>query len=108
CRLPDLGPARFLRHLRDTVGAMRHAERSPAPVGHHRDLIQRLRERLEALDSDWPTVERARDGSPRTLVHGSFRSRTVPVSRAGGRLRLFPMDWETAGWGTPAVDLALG
>jgi len=108
CGLPDLGPGRFRRHLRDTVGAMRHAEQSPALVGHHHDLVQRLRERLETLDSGWFTIERALEHSPRTLVHGCFRSRTVRVGRSDGRARLFPMDWETAGWGTPAVDLALG
>jgi aminoglycoside phosphotransferase (APT) family kinase protein len=43
---------------------------------------------------------------PRTLVHGDFRPKNVRV-RVGARgALLYPLDWEMAGWGTPAVDLA--
>ncbi len=43
---------------------------------------------------------------PRTLVHGDLspKNARVRASQAGSSLLIF--DWDCAGWGVPAVDLA--
>jgi aminoglycoside phosphotransferase (APT) family kinase protein len=43
---------------------------------------------------------------PCTVVHGDFVPKNVRVARRAGRLVVLPFDWETAGWGPPAADLA--
>jgi hypothetical protein len=50
-------------------------------------------------------VEHVCDGVPATLVHGDFRTRHACVRRGRDGLALFPINWETAGWGVPAADL---
>ena len=42
---------------------------------------------------------------PPTLVHGDFRPKNAYVRAGANGLDLFAIDWETAGWGVPAVDL---
>src|SRR5206468_4231485 len=44
-------------------------------------------------------------GIPSTLVHGDFRPKNAYVRDDGAGTRLFPIDWEMAGWGIPAADL---
>jgi thiamine kinase-like enzyme len=43
---------------------------------------------------------------PRTLVHGDFVGRKLRVRGGPDRGELVPCDWESAGWGVPAIDLA--
>ena len=45
-------------------------------------------------------------GMPRTLVHGDFIKRNLRVRPGPAGPRWCPIDWEFAGWGPPAVDLA--
>jgi len=44
---------------------------------------------------------------PHTLVHGDFVPKNVRVRNRYGRLQLLVFDWETAGIGPPAADIAL-
>jgi len=67
--------------------------------------LERLVEDLDALERDWTAIERACSEVPATLVHGDFRPRNAYLRSDGTRLNLFPIDWEHAGWGVPAVDL---
>jgi aminoglycoside phosphotransferase (APT) family kinase protein len=43
---------------------------------------------------------------PRTLIHGDFVAKNLRVREDGARRTLVVVDWETAGWGLPGVDLA--
>jgi aminoglycoside phosphotransferase (APT) family kinase protein len=54
----------------------------------------------------WSQVETCCEAIPSTLVHGDFRPKNVHVRRDHDGSALLPMDWETAGWGGPAPDLA--
>ncbi len=101
--LPDRGPAHYLQHL--------HAGRQRALAGldnselrpEDRAMLRSLAARCEALAADWARVEAACAGCPATLVHGDFVEKNLRV-RPGPALLAF--DWEMAGWGTPAADLA--
>jgi aminoglycoside phosphotransferase (APT) family kinase protein len=61
---------------------------------------------LDALERNWERVAGFCSGMPRTLVHGDFVMKNLRVRPGPEGLRLFPLDWETAGWGVPAADLA--
>lgn len=43
---------------------------------------------------------------PATVIHGEFFPANVMVSKEGGRLRICPVDWETAAVGPGMMDLA--
>jgi hypothetical protein len=62
-----------------------------------------LAERLGADRS--PLVERL-DALPRAFVHGELYPANVLVARRGGPSRIAPVDWELAGTGPYALDLA--
>ena len=51
-------------------------------------------------------MERFCEGIPQTLVHGDFVGKNVTIRSGQDGKTLLPFDWENAGWGVPAVDLA--
>jgi Ser/Thr protein kinase RdoA (MazF antagonist) len=51
-------------------------------------------------------VERLCDRLPRTLVHGDFVPKNFRVRHGGMGPSLVVFDWEVAGWGLPAADVA--
>lgn len=103
--LPDGGPARYLRHLRT---AREKIHRSLRRWGYPRDEIEQLTailSHLDAIEVRWSRVEAGVHGAPSTVVHGDFRPKNGYLRRNGNGLCIFPIDWETAGWGPPAADL---
>ena len=104
-RLPDRGPAHYLGHLRagrETIDRNRH---NPALSPEDRDILKAVSAQCDALELGWEEIDRFCADLPATLVHGDFRSKNVRVRRLGSEMALFPIDWETAGWGVPAPDL---
>src|SRR5216683_1616365 len=43
---------------------------------------------------------------PETVVHGDQKEKNMRVTEGTAGLRLLVFDWEAAGWGVPAPDLA--
>lgn len=58
------------------------------------------------LKSDWPDTEFVCREVPYTVVHGDFIPKNLCVRKDAVGLTLLPFDWQTAGWGPPAADLA--
>ena len=103
-RLPDAGPSRYLGHLRSARARIRRGASNPGLTAEGRAMLSVILELHDALEARWRTFERACDGLPATLVHGDFRPKNVRIRT--GDAALFPIDWEMAGWGVPAADLA--
>jgi Ser/Thr protein kinase RdoA (MazF antagonist) len=107
--LPDRGPAHYLEHLRvgraiieGQFGA-RIASLSEDDRRTLGDLL-RLADRIEAA---WQRICRRCEAAPRVLVHGDFLRKNVRVREsAPGDFKVLALDWETAGWGPSAADLA--
>jgi Phosphotransferase enzyme family len=51
-------------------------------------------------------LEERLDALPRTFVHGELYPSNVVVADSGGAVRIAPVDWELAGTGPYALDLA--
>jgi Phosphotransferase enzyme family len=104
--LPEIGPAHYLHKLRSVGEVLQRSFANPAL--HAPDFIEleAILVQFAILESHWDEIAAACDGMPRTLVHGDLATKNARVrsSRAGASLVV--MDWETAGWGTPAIDLA--
>jgi aminoglycoside phosphotransferase (APT) family kinase protein len=45
--------------------------------------------------------------TPRTFVHADLHAGNIRLRMSAAGLSVVGLDWESAGWGTPAVDLAL-
>jgi hypothetical protein len=105
--LPDRGPRHYLERLREArrmiVDSLSNADIRPDDA-----LVLRLViELLDTIEADWASVEAFCGGMPWTVTHGDIRRKNVSVRRhAELGLWLLPIDWETAGWGVPAADLA--
>ena len=104
-RLPDGGPKRYLEHLRSArQRILSTLETWPYPREERRLLASLLRE-LERVESRWSWIEASSGGAPHTVVHGDFRPKNAYLKDSGGRLSLYPIDWETAGFGPAMLDL---
>jgi len=57
------------------------------------------------VGSRWQEVSDLLVSSPNTFVHGDFAPKNILLREISGRADVYPVDWETAGWGPPAIDL---
>ena len=58
------------------------------------------------LEGRWGELAGAWSEQPRTLVHGDFGPPNLRFGPGSGTPRFLAFDWEEAGWGSPAIDLA--
>lgn len=104
-RLPDRGPGHYRERLPSVRDALlRHLAR-PGLQADHVAVLKAVVAQCEALAARWGRVEELCEGMPRTLVHGDFIKRNLRVRPGPTGSALVAFDWETAGWGVPAVDL---
>ncbi len=104
--LPDRGPAHYLGHLRaarDTIGENLN---NPALDEEQRCQLQRIIMNCDFIESEWWRLEEFCQDIPRTLVHGDFVGKNVRLKSGATSFEVMPFDWEHAGIGVPAVDLA--
>jgi hypothetical protein len=104
-RLPDGGPGRYLAYLRSTRETIVRNLANRYITAGDRPVREAIVAQLGALESRWSRVEASCEGVPSTLIHGDFRPKNAHIRRDHAGIRLFPLDWETAGWGVPAADL---
>ncbi len=104
--LPAAGLPRYREHLLSGRDHIRANLGNRALTAADRDMltsILRLQDRAEAR---WNGFERALRDVPPTLVHGDFQPKNIRIHRNGTGPTLYAFDWELAGWGLAAVDLA--
>lgn len=105
-RLPGRGPDHYRAELRAATGRMRHGRDNPALRPGDGELLGDVLARCADLDGRWALVERLGDGLPRTLVHGDFVPKNLRIRPGPAGPLLLVFDWEVAGWGLPAADVA--
>jgi hypothetical protein len=105
-QLPDRGPNHYFEEMRagrDTiVRNLDHPELSP----QDRATLEATVAQSHLLEARWGEIDAVCEGMPRTLVHGDFAPQNARVRRGSAGRDLLIFDWEFAGWGVPAVDLA--
>jgi len=105
-RLPDAGPERYLGHLGRARQRILSNLGNPALAAFDIAPLTSLLRQLDLVESRWDRLVAACAGFPSTLVHGDFQAKNLRLLQRDGSLELVPIDWEMAGWGIPAVDLA--
>jgi Phosphotransferase enzyme family len=105
--LPDRGPGSYRGRLRSARQALGDGLGNPALPAGGPDLLRAVVAQLDTMEAGWQVLEECCARIPPTLVHGDFRRKNVRIRGGTDGIALFPIDWEMAGWGTPAADLAL-
>jgi ATP-binding cassette subfamily B protein len=103
--LPDAGPHRYLQQLRLARDRIRGHSDNPALRNEDLTFLLSLESRFNDLEQHWDRLVDACAGMPETLVHGDFSGKNIRV-QPGSDPGLAVFDWEDAGWGVPAADLA--
>lgn len=104
--LPDAGAGRYLAHLRAGREEIRRCSGNRALSPEDRGVLEAVLDVGEALEARWGEIERACEGLPVTLVHADFQPKNLRIRMSEAGPMLCPIDWETAGRGVPAADLA--
>jgi hypothetical protein len=105
-QLPDRGPAHYLNHLRSGRERIKASHSNPVLTRDQRAVLDRVESHLQRFEASWNELERSCEVMPSTLVHGDLAGRNARLRGNGNRRRLVVFDWETAGRGVPAIDLA--
>ena len=105
-RLPDRGPDHHLAHLRSARKALVQQIADRAAAGEELRVLAALVSQFDALEARWSDVRAFCDTLPRTLVHGDFARKNLRVRGGEAGPALAAFDWEKAGWGVPAPDVA--
>lgn len=71
--------------------------------GWERDALRSASMRLERLISIWPRVEQFLSDGPEAICHSDVAPKNMRL--LPGERGLVLLDWETAGWGSAAIDL---
>lgn len=70
------------------------------------EVLRRTADQCDRLESAWGRLEDVCRAAPETVVHGDLVERNVRVRSSSDGPQLLVFDWEFAGYGTPAIDLA--
>jgi aminoglycoside phosphotransferase (APT) family kinase protein len=104
--LTQRGPAWYLAELRSVVESIRASLSNPALSEDDLRALHAILRHCDVLESRWHRIVRLCEGVPSTLVHGDLAGKNTRVRASGAGMAIFALDWETAHWGSPAIDLA--
>lgn len=104
--LPDRGPGYYLDKLRSTRETILRNLTNPALDAEDVRTLKAIVSQYDVLESRWDHVDAFCSRMPQTLVHGHVESRNIRVRTTDQGSVLLVFDWETASWGTPAIDFA--
>jgi Ser/Thr protein kinase RdoA (MazF antagonist) len=105
-RLPDRGPQHYLDHLRVSRRTIQGGLKNSARTRYDLQVLGALLSQADFLESRWDRVEELYHRFPRTLVHCDFARYNLRARRGESGINLMAFDWEMAGRGAPAPDIA--
>ncbi len=104
--LPDRGPKHYLQLLRSTRTALWERAENPVLLANDVALLRTVAEQCERIEDHWQDMENCCERWPRVLVHGDFVVKNLRIRSGDNGPALLVYDWEMAGWGVPATDVA--
>jgi hypothetical protein len=105
--LPDAGAGYFGGVLTKVSKGVADARSHQAVTASGVERLDSVLEVLDDFEQSWTAISGACAGTPTCLVHGDVVSKNVRVTTRHGRPQLAVFDWETAGAGPPAADIAM-
>jgi Ser/Thr protein kinase RdoA (MazF antagonist) len=104
--LPERGLAWYRDVIATAMSALIAASGNQHIEGDDRATVSRALLACRTVAERWDDVAAICDVLPETLVHGGFGRKNVHVRERASGPELLPFDWEAAGRGMPAADLA--
>ncbi len=105
--LPSRGPNDYLGRLCSACDRIRHSLANPALSHDDRAVLNGILYQFGFLEQHWGQIEECCNGMPRTFVHADLCRSNVHLRATPRGMGVAAFDWECAGWGVLAVDLAL-
>ncbi len=105
-RLPDRGPAWYMKILRTARLGLCKSLAQGNLAELDRSAFETMLVCFEVLERNWHLVEERCEGLPWTLVHCDLQPKNILTRHTPSGVAFLPLDWEDAGWGAPATDLA--
>ena len=105
-RLPDRELGYYLRLLQHCKGTLLEHMARTWLSAEQASAFCELVTFCEMLESEWHEIQTICAVIPRTLVHGDFVAKNVRIRESASVNALTVFDWQYAGWGVPAADLA--
>jgi hypothetical protein len=106
CRSPDRGPQYYLDHLYASRLIIQNNIGDPTLSYNDIKLLEAVISQNHLLESLWRRIEELCSRYPMTLVHCDFAYQNLRVRASTSGLDLVAFDWEMAGYGIPAPDIA--
>jgi hypothetical protein len=104
--LPDRGPNYYLGHLRFARDLIETNLADSALDSEDRQVIEAIMSQGRLLESKWDRVKELYNRFPQTLVHCDFAKYNLRIWPSTIGMNLVAFDWEMAGRGAPAPDIA--
>jgi hypothetical protein len=105
-RLPDRGAQHYLAHLRSSRDVIQRNLGDPMLNDHDIQVLDAILSQYHFLESRWSRVDDLCHRFPRTLVHCDLGPQNLRVRSSTTEENVVAFDWEMAGCGIPAPDLA--
>ncbi|PRP90349.1 putative glycosyltransferase EpsH [Enhygromyxa salina] len=103
--LPSQHASRFRTRLEVALERVHDALDQPRVADEDRRKLRRLVSLSDALLARWAELAGLADAMPTTLVHGDLAAKNGRLRTSSAGLELVMLDWEMAGYGSPAIDL---
>jgi len=104
--LPDRGLNDYLQALHGCRAmALRHLDANELPAADA-ELLRKVATYMDGIESLWNEIGEICVVMPRLLIHGDFVIKNIRIRETAAGAALLVFDWEFAGWGVPAADLA--
>jgi len=104
--LPDRSPSHYLRLIHFSRTALAAHVDNPVLNAHEAELLRAFVARCELMETRWGELQRFFEAWPGAVVHDDFVIKNLRLRSGTTSAELLVFDWEMAGWGVPAVDLA--
>ncbi len=104
--LPTRAASHYLEHLQSGRDRMRECRDNPALKRTDLAVLEDIAEECTTIEQNWADIERLCESVPKTIVHGDFIHKNMRLRSGDEGTEVLPFDWENAGYGTPAADLA--
>ena len=103
--LPDRSLGHYLHFLQDCRAGLELLSRTALAAGDM-TLFRSFISFCDQLELRWRQIEDACEAMPRTLVHDDFAMKNVRIREGATSHALLVFDWQFAGCGVAATDLA--
>ena len=104
--LPQVSPSHCIERIAGARDRIASFIGNPALTEEDRNVLADLLGQCDSLSGWCESLDRHQGRFAPTLVHGDFVAKNLRIDIENGQAHLLVFDWEMAGYGPPAADVA--